>query len=206
MSLGKGGAPSLGPEPWIATDRLFLRRWRASDLPAFASLNADPTVMEYLPSPLTAEESDEMAARIEAGFESRGFGFWAVEVADGAPFIGFVGLSVPRLDAPFMPAVEIGWRLASEYWGRGYATEAACAALGFGFDALGLEEIVAFTTLGNVRSQRVMERVGMTRDTGGDFEHPALPVGHVLRPHVLYRVTASEHRARICGERGQGGT
>jgi RimJ/RimL family protein N-acetyltransferase len=172
----------------IATPRLLLRRWRDSDLAPFAEMNADPRVVEHLPGRMTRDASDALAARIAGSFEARGFGMFAVEVSGGAPFIGFVGLAVPTFEATFTPCVEIGWRLGAEHWGRGYATEAAKACLDFGFSQLALREIVSFTVPANLRSRAVMERVGMRRDAGGDFEHPALPEGHRLRRHVLYRV------------------
>lgn len=175
----------------IRTERLLLRRWRPEDRQSFAALNADPRVMRYLPGLLSREESDALTARIEAHFDEHGFGLWAVEVTGVAPFAGFVGLSVPRFEAPFMPAVEIGWRLAAGHWQRGYATEAARAALRFGFDEIGLEEIVSFTVPANRPSRGVMERIGMARDPAGDFDHPSLPPGHPLRRHVLYRIRAS---------------
>jgi RimJ/RimL family protein N-acetyltransferase len=144
--------------------------------------------MEHFPAPLTRAESDAMVDRIEAAFESNGFGLWAVEVLGGAPFIGFVGLAVPTFEAHFTPAVEVGWRLAREHWGRGYATEAARAALEFGFGSVGLDEIVSFTVPANVRSRTVMERLGMTHDPKDDFDHPRIPPGNPLRRHVLYRL------------------
>lgn len=153
-------------------------------------MNADPRVMEYLPALLTPPESDAFAAHAEAHFEEHGFGLWAVEIAGAAPFAGFIGLSKPRFDAPFQPCVEIGWRLAAQHWGRGYATEGARAALAFGFETLGLEEIVSFTVPGNSRSRHVMEAIGMTRDPRDDFDHPSLAADHPLRRHVLYRITA----------------
>jgi RimJ/RimL family protein N-acetyltransferase len=147
--------------------------------------------MEHFPAVLTRVESDAFAARIRAELAERGFGLWAVEAPGVAPFIGFTGLAVPRFAAHFTPCVEIGWRLAREHWGRGYAPEAARAALAFGFERLGLAEIVSFTALGNARSRRVMEKLGMTHDPAGDFEHPGLPPGHPLRRHVLYRARAA---------------
>ncbi|MHB1451811.1 MAG: GNAT family N-acetyltransferase [Coriobacteriia bacterium] len=189
------GARRLSDLPEIRTTRLRLRRWSSADRTPFAALNQDPRVTEFLPGPLTREESDSMADRIEAGFEERGFGLWAVEVVGAAPFIGFVGLSVPSFDAPFMPAIEVGWRLAHDYWGHGYATEAARASVGFGFDVLGLSEIVSFTTESNIRSRRVMERIGMTHDAADDFEHPRLPPDSPLRRHVLYRICRSDIQA-----------
>ena len=172
----------------LRTERLRLRRWLPSDRAPFAEMNAYPRVMEFMPAPLSRAESDALAARIEAHFEQRGFGLWAVEIAGGAPFAGFIGLSVPRFTATFTPCVEVGWRLAAVHWGRGYATEGAQAALRFGFEALGLAEIVSFTVPQNVRSRRVMERLGLTHDPADDFNHPLLPTGHPLCRHVLYRI------------------
>jgi len=176
--------------PELRTERLRLRRWRQEDLALFAALNADPSVMRYFPGLLARGESDALAARIEAHFAAHGFGLWAVEIAATESFAGFVGLSSARFEAPFTPCVEIGWRLAAEHQGHGYATEGAHAALAFGFRELGLAEIVSFTARGNERSRRVMEKLGMTRDPSDDFDHPALPSGHPLRRQVLYRLTA----------------
>ena len=179
----------------LATERLRLRAWTADDLAPFAALNADPRVMAYFPACLDRAQSDAMVARTRAHFARHGFGWWAVEAPGVARFIGFVGLSVPSFQAPFMPCVEIGWRLAAEHWGRGYATEAARAALAFGFNDLGLEEIVSFTVPANLPSRAVMERLGMTRNPADDFEHPNLPAGHALRRHVLYRLRRSDWKA-----------
>lgn len=183
-----------GPE--IRTQRLLLRRWRSEDRAAFAAINSDPAVVEFLPGPLSRAESDHLAERIENHFAAHGYGFWAIELLGGPHFIGFAGLAVVTFDAPFTPAVEIGWRLASRYWGHGYATEAACAALEYGFDCLSLEEIVSFTVPANVRSRAVMERLGMTHDISDDFDHPRLPTGHPLRRHVLYRARRVPRRDR----------
>jgi ribosomal-protein-alanine N-acetyltransferase len=171
--------------PEIRTERLLLRRWVQSDRAPFAELNADVRVMEHFPSVLTGAESDAIVERIVAHFERRGFGLWAVEVPGEVPFIGFVGLAVPPFEAHFTPCVEVGWRLAAEHWGRGYATEAARACVSFGFDQAGLREIVSMTVPENIRSRRVMERLGMTRNPADDFDHPMLP-GH--RRHLLYRL------------------
>jgi RimJ/RimL family protein N-acetyltransferase len=179
----------------IQTSRLLLRHWRDSDLPAFAALNADPRVMEFLPKRLNRDESDAMAARIRLLMTIQDFGFWAVELPGMADFIGFVGLHRPSFEAPFTPCVEIGWRLAHEHWGRGYATEAARAALAYGFTSLDLDEIVSFTVPANRRSRGVMERLGMSHEPAGDFDHPALPAGDPLRRHVLYRLTRETWRA-----------
>jgi len=169
-------------------DRVLLRGWRADDLAPFAALNADPRVMEHYPAPLTRAQSDALVReRIVPQLAERGYGLWAVEVPGVAPFVGFVGLQVPGFEARFTPCVEIGWRLAFPFWGRGYATEAARAAVAFGFATAGLEEIVSFTVPANRRSIAVMERLGMTPD--GEFAHPRLPPGHPLQRHVLYRLS-----------------
>ena len=170
----------------LRTERLILRRWRETDREAFARMNADPEVMRYFPRPLTREESDAYVDRIELQFDERGFGLWALEVPGVAPFIGYAGLSVP----PFMPGVEIGWRVDSPYWGHGYATEAARATLADAFARVGLKEVVSFTSPLNSRSVAVMERLGMTHDPADDFDHPNVPEGHRLRRHVLYRIVA----------------
>lgn len=173
----------------IRTERLILREWRDSDFEPFAALNGDRRVMEFMPLPLDRAASDAFALRIRDEFARHEFGRWAVEAPGVAPFIGFIGLSVPNFTAFFTPCVEVGWRLAYPYWGRGYATEGARAAIDFGFREAGLEEIVSFTVPQNVRSIRVMEKAGMKRDPAGDFAHPALPKGHRLHRHVLYRIS-----------------
>jgi RimJ/RimL family protein N-acetyltransferase len=171
----------------LRTPRLVLRAWRAADREPFAAMNADPRVMEHFPAALTRDESDALADRIEAHFAEHGFSLWALEIPGVAPFGGFVGLAVPRFTAHFTPCVEIGWRLDASVWGRGYATEAARVVLAYGFEQLGLEEIVSFTTEKNMRSRRVMERIGMRHDPADDFDHPALDAHDPLRRHVLYR-------------------
>lgn len=168
--------------------KIILRQWRDTDFAPFAALNADPEVMRYFPSPLTREESDDIATRQRALIDSQGWGLWAVDV-DGV-FAGFTGLSVPKFEATFTPCVEIGWRLAREYWGRGIAREAAALALRYGFSELRLTEIVSFTARVNERSWRLMERLGFIRDLHGDFLHPRIPIGHELSYHVLYRKRA----------------
>lgn len=175
----------------IETDRLVLRAWREADKAPFAALNADPEVMRHFPATLSREESDTLVDRIAARMAGQGWGWWAVEVKGGEPFIGFVGLNVPAYDIPCGPCVEIGWRLARSVWGRGYASEAARAGLAYGFSMLGLDAIVSFTAVGNTRSRAVMERLGMTRDPEDDFDHPRLAEGHPLRRHVLYRIGAA---------------
>lgn len=172
----------------LNTGRVTLRRWRPGDRAPFRRMGQDARVMEFLPAPLSEAEADALAERLDADLAARGWGLWAVEVPGVAGFGGFVGLKPVAADLPFAPAVEIAWRLKSALWGRGYATEAASAVLDFAFSRLRLSEVVAFTAVTNVRSRAVMERLGMVR--GGDFDHPALPEGHRLRRHVLYRKTA----------------
>lgn len=172
----------------LETKRTRLRRWREEDLTPFAALNRDPEVVEFLPKPLTRAESDDFACRIREHFETHGYGLWALEVRETSSFVGFVGFSIPRFETHFTPCVEIGWRLARPAWRRGYATEGARAALQFGFEQAGLDEIVSFSVPLNRRSRRVMEKLGMTRDPDDDFDHPNLPEGHRLRGHVLYRI------------------
>ena len=166
-------------ELWTA--RLLLRRWREADRAPFAALNADPLVMEHFPAVLTRADSDALVERIEAHFDEHGYGLWAVE-ADGA-FVGFTGLAWQAYEASFTPALEVGWRLARSAWGRGWATEAATAALAVGLEHV--SSVVSTTALTNERSQRVMQRLGMRREL--EFDHPRVPEGSPLRPHVLYR-------------------
>ena len=174
--------------PRLHGERVLLREWLPHDLEPFAALNADPRVMEYLPSPLTRSQSDDLVReRIVPQFAERGFGLWAVEVPEVAPFVGYAGLFVHTFEAEFTPCVEIGWRLAYPNWGKGYATEAAQIAVAFGFEEKGLDEIVSFTVPANRRSVAVMERLGMSY--AGEFDHPRLPAGHRLRRHVLYRLS-----------------
>jgi ribosomal-protein-alanine N-acetyltransferase len=168
-----------------------------TDREPFAALNADPLVMEYFPDLLSRLQSDALIEAIESGFAQRGFGLWAVEVRATGTFVGFTGLSEASFEAHFTPAVEVGWRLARAAWGKGYATEAAKASLAFGFEEIGLDQIVSFTSAENMRSRAVMERIGMTRNPDDDFEHPGLPNAHRLSQHVLYRID----RVSAAGER-----
>lgn len=179
----------------LETDRLLLRRWRPDDLEPFAAMNADLEVMEHFPAPLSRDESDALAERADASFSEHGYGLWAVEVRATGGFIGFTGLALQTFPAHFTPAVEVGWRLARAAWGHGYASEAATAVRDDAFGPLGLDEIVSMTAASNVRSQRVMERIGMHRDPNDDFLHPKLPADHRLQPHVLYRLRTIHHRA-----------
>ena len=172
----------------LRTERIVLRMWRERDLDAFASLNADPEVMRWLGGPQTRAASDSLAERFRSTTDP--FSFWALELPGEADFIGFTGLQIPRFEAAFTPCVEVGWRLARPYWGRGYATEAARESLRFGFEEQALDEIVSFTVVDNHRSRRVMERLGMREDV--EFDHPVLPRGHPLERHVLYRLSRSD--------------
>lgn len=172
----------------VDTARLRLRQWRESDREPFAALNADPAVMEFFLSPLSRESSDASIDAWQSQLASRGWSNWALELKASGELLGFTGLSIPRRVLPFSPCVEVGWRLARTHWGQGYATEAARAALEVAFVRLDLPEIVSFTTVGNVRSRAVMERIGM-RDAKQDFEYPGFPEGHPLRRHCLYRIS-----------------
>jgi RimJ/RimL family protein N-acetyltransferase len=176
----------------IETERLLLREWQKSDREPFARISADPRVMEFMPSRLSPAESDLLVDRIENHFRERGFGLYALELRHERAFVGYVGLSVPAFQAHFTPCVEIGWRLSADYWGRGLATEAAGSIVRLAFESLALNALIAFTVPANVRSRRVMEKIGMTHDLSDDFEHPNLPEGHPLRRHVLYRLRRAE--------------
>jgi RimJ/RimL family protein N-acetyltransferase len=173
----------------LRTDRLLLRRWQDRDRAPFAAMNADPEVMAYFPSTLDRAASDLIIDRAEAALEAEGSGLWAVERREDGRFMGFVGLARPSFKAPFTPCLEIGWRLARDMWGHGYATEGAVAVRDHAFEVVGLDALLSWTTVANMPSRRVMERIGMTHDSRDDFDHPNLPVGHPLRRHVLYRLS-----------------
>ena len=192
-----GGGSTTVEVDWLATPRLRLRQWSAADRAPFAAMNADPVVMEHFPAVLTAAASDAMADRIQALNDQRGWGFWAADflLGDGPQFMGFVGLHTPAADLPFSPCVEIGWRLARPFWGLGLASEAARLALRVGFEALHLDEIVSFTTVRNQRSRAVMERLGFRASPAEAFDHPAVPPGHPVRPHCLYRLSRAQWQA-----------
>lgn len=175
----------------LTTERLILRPWRDEDFEPYAALNADPRVMEHYPATQTRAESDLGARRIKTRIEEQGWGLWAMELRSTGAFVGFTGLQRPPFEAHFTPCIEIGWRVAYDHWGRGLAPEAARASLAYGFEELELEEIVAMTALPNLRSTRVMEKIGMTRDPADDFDMPRLSEGHRLRRHVLYRAARS---------------
>jgi RimJ/RimL family protein N-acetyltransferase len=172
----------------LETARLLLRPFRDDDLGGLAALCADPVVMRHFPKTLDRASSEKLAERIKAHFDQHGFGPWSVEIKDTHAYAGFVGLMVPTFETHFTPCVEVGWRLARKYWGRGYATEAARVALAFGFETVGCDEIVSMTVPGNFRSRAVMARLGMKRRSQDDFDHPNVPDGHKLRRHVLYRL------------------
>jgi RimJ/RimL family protein N-acetyltransferase len=201
VDFAAAARPVPEPVPEFRTDRLVLRAWRDADLAPFAALNTDPRVMEFFASAPSRTESDAMVERIRRHFAGHGFGLWAVEAPGVADFIGFVGLVHVPFSAPFTPAVEVGWRLAAEHWGRGYATEAAGRALAAGFEQLQLDEIVSMTVPANQRSRGVMEKIGMRCSPADDFDHPGLPEGHRLHRHVLYRLSRADWRR----QRGAGG-
>jgi RimJ/RimL family protein N-acetyltransferase len=190
--------PSAVPRRFdtISTDRLVMRRWRDSDRDAFAAVNADPEVMRYFPAALDRAASDALIDRIESRFDRQGFGLWALEITATAEFIGFTGLNPMPDGVPGAGGTEVGWRLARHAWHHGYATEAATAAVDIGFREVGLDEIWSMTAVLNGPSQAVMQRLGMT--PYGNFEHPAVPVGHLVRPHVVYRLK----RPAAAGPRG----
>jgi ribosomal-protein-alanine N-acetyltransferase len=184
------GAPH--PVAELTTDRLLLRGFRDADLDPFAAINADPVVMEHFVRPQTRAESAVFIDRIRAQWRGHGWGLWALERRDTGAFIGYAGLWPVRFEAAFEPKVEVGWRLAPADWGHGFATEAARAAVAFAFDVLGWPEIASFTAVGNARSRAVMRRIGMHHEPEWDFDHPAVPEGHPVRPHVFYRLRAAD--------------
>jgi RimJ/RimL family protein N-acetyltransferase len=174
--------------PTIETPRLRLRDWRDDDIEAWVAMNADPRVTEFFPRNYTRALSEATAVQIRQQLRRDGIGWWAVEVRGGPSFAGVIALQEVPFQAAFTPTNEIGWRFAAQHWGHGYATEGARAALGYAFNELEWPEVVAFTATLNLRSQRVMERLGMTRDPSEDFDHPKIEPGHPLRRHVLYRI------------------
>jgi len=172
----------------LETERLLIRQWLPEDREPFAALNADPEVMEFFPNPLSRAESDSMADRVQGLIDEKGYGFWAVQEKSSGSFVGFVGLNEPGYELPFNPCLEIGWRLAKPFWGKGYASEAANKALDFAFETMKPDEIVSFTAKTNIRSQAVMKRLGFI-NSGEDFDHPALADGHPLQRHVLFKLS-----------------
>lgn len=177
----------------LETERLILRQWHSDDLTAFASINQDPRVMQYFPSTLDIAETRQFIKKIKQHFKQHGYGFFCCALKSSNLCIGFVGLNVPNFEAHFMPNVEIGWRLAFNHWGKGYATEAAMRMLDYGFNELALHEIVSFTVPANTRSRRVMEKIGMLHDPKDNFKHPQLACNHPLSLHVLYRLSENNY-------------
>jgi len=182
--------PTFAAPLELHTRRCVLRQWKDSDLAPWAEMNADAEVRRHFPSLHSAEQAGAEAQRCREAIAQRGWGMWALELPGEFAFAGFVGLNVPHYDAPFVPAVEIGWRLTRAAWGHGYATEAAQAALEFAFTRLALSEVIAIAVPDNEASLRVMRRLGMVHDAAGDFDHPRIEAGHPLRRHVLYRASA----------------
>jgi 3-dehydroquinate dehydratase/shikimate dehydrogenase len=177
----------------IETERLILRNWLDRDLPFFVKINQDPRVMEYFPALQNEEQSKNIIERCKQLYREKGYCLFACELKATGEFIGFVGLLDVNFEAYFIPAMEIGWRLAYEHWGKGYATEAAKSVLDYAFNTWSLQELVSFTTINNWRSRKVMEKIGMKQDPEGEFEHPLLAEGHPLRRHALYRITKDQY-------------
>ncbi len=176
----------------IETERLILRQWQEGDAEVFAAINQDLKVIEFLLGPMSLKDSQDFIAKANNHFREFGFGLWATTIKATGELIGFVGLNVPDFESHFTPCVEIGWRLVSQHWGKGYATEAARAVLRIGFENFGLKEIVSFTTLQNLRSEAVMKKIGMQRDLKDNFFHPKLSLDHPLSKHMLYRISAKQ--------------
>ncbi|ATR84855.1 N-acetyltransferase [Pseudomonas sp. FFUP_PS_473] len=183
----------------LESARLVLRQWQDDDLREFAAMCADPQVMRYFPAPLTRLESAALIGRLRGHFAEYGFGLWALERKDSGAFIGMTGLLNVNFNAGFAPAVEIGWRLARRHWGLGFASEAAWTCLRCAFAQLGLEQVVSFTSESNLPSQKVMQAIGMQADPDSNFEHPRIPPGHPLRPHVLYRINRTQWQTTLRG-------
>ena len=177
----------------IKTKRVGLRKYCPTDLEAFAAINADPQVMEFFPefAKLSPAEAEDAMERMNAKIDLQGFGFWAAENLDDHQLMGFIGIQQVPYETEFTPAIEIGWRLAVDYWSKGLATEGAEACLSYAFGELDLERIVSFTTPLNERSVRVMQRLGMTHC--GSFDHPLIPEGHVLRQHEWYCLESADY-------------
>lgn len=180
----------------LETERLILREWKKSDIDLFVRINRDPLIMEYFPRTLDEKATRTLVERFEKHFKKYGYGFYALELKENSKFIGFVGISHVEIDVPFKPAIEIAWRLDYEYWGQGYATEAASEVLRYAFTELGLKDIVAYTVFDNTRSIHVMEKLGMEHDPKGDFSYPKLPDDHPLSRHVLYRLKAKDFNGK----------
>lgn len=173
----------------LETDRLIIREWRDEDIVPFSSMNSDLEVMRYFVKPMTFEQSVLMVEKMRSVFESKGYSFYCVEERISGLFVGLTGIAPVLLDVDFSPATEIGWRISRQFWGRGYAPEAANAVLNYARDVVQLEEVVSFTSENNLNSQRVMEKIGMLYDPDGDFMHPNVSAGNALSKHVLYRLS-----------------
>lgn len=178
----------------LTTDRLILRTWQASDFEPMCEINQDPTAMEFFPSTQDRKQTSQLIEKIEQHYQQYGYTLYAVELKDSGGFIGFVGLLTPQFEAHFTPNTEIGWRLSAKHWGKGYAPEAAKAVLDFAFNQLNLPEVVSFTSKLNLRSIRVMEKIGLHHDANDDFDHPNLDANDPLAHHVLYRLKYSEYK------------
>lgn len=178
----------------LETERLILREWRPEDREAFARMNADPMVMEFLPRIMDKDSSDKLMGRFTEHFKKYGYGPYAIELKETGEFVGFVGLRNVEFKSAFTPAVEIAWRLDYEYWGKGYATEAGRRVIEHAFKELKLPEIVAFTVYDNSRTMHIMEKLGMKRDEKGDFDYPTLPKGHPFGKFALYRLKAGDFK------------
>jgi RimJ/RimL family protein N-acetyltransferase len=183
------------PAPTLITPRLLLRHWKKEDLAVFAKMNVDPKVMQFFPSILNKRKSDDLAKKIQKELDEKKFGFWAIEVPNVAPFIGFAGLHIPEIKTDFTPCVEIGWRLDSNYWNKGYAIEAAKKVLEYGFLVLKLPEIVSFAPHIHERSRRIMEKLHMRYCHDENFYHPKYSKESPLNPFVLYRITKKEYES-----------
>ena len=177
----------------IETERLILRTWKKEDAEAYFQINQDPKVIEFLRGPLTMEQVNDFIPAVNSHGDKRGYTLWAACLKETGELMGFIGLNYTDWESHFTPAVEVGWRLGSQFWGKGYATEGAKASLDYGFKKCGLKEIVSFTVPANVRSLRVMEKIGLKRDVNGDFAHPKSPADHPLSQHILYRLRADEY-------------
>lgn len=180
-------------EAIISTDRLLLREWGNEDIEPFIALNRDKDVMEFFPSIYSPEQSTQMVGRIRDCYQQNGYCFYACELKQTAEFMGFIGFAKPGFESFFTPCVEIGWRLAKRFWGKGFATEGAAACLEYGFNHLGFIEIYSFTAVLNKKSERIMQKTGMVK--AGEFEHPSLSDGHPLKTHVLYKKAPEKSRA-----------
>lgn len=185
----------MNKQIFLTTNRLILRQWSVNDIPLYAGMNADPEVMKFFPRLQTEEESAQFVDTQSAKIADVGYGLFAVELKHSTDFIGFIGLSIATFDADFTPCTEVGWRLRKEFWNQGYATEGAIACLEFGFKNLQLEHIYSFTATLNLPSERVMQKIGMSKI--GEFLHPRVPDGNRLKPHVLYRSTSGSSTAQI---------